>query len=101
MQFPLTSQFRQLALRPKRFAIFEACCIGIVSGLAAVFLKWGAETLASQRITFASQTHMAWTLPLIGLTGGWLAGALVEAIAPSAVGSGIPQVKTALAKGSG
>lgn len=100
MQFPFNAQFRQLALRPKRFAIFEACGIGIVSGLAAVFLKWGAEALADQRIHFASQPGMVWTLPLIGLLGGWLAGTLVERLAPSSVGSGIPQVKTALAQGS-
>ena len=100
MQFLFTAQFRQLALRPKRFAIFEACGIGVVSGLAAVFLKWGAGTLATQRIHVASAPGMVWTLPLIGLVGGWLAGTLVEKMAPSAVGSGIPQVKTALAKGS-
>lgn len=100
MQFPFNAQFRQLALRPKRFAIVEACGIGIVSGLAAVFLKWGATALATQRIEFASAPERAWTLPLLGLAGGWLAGTLVEQLAPSAVGSGIPQVKTALAKGS-
>ncbi|NEQ99872.1 MAG: CBS domain-containing protein, partial [Cyanothece sp. SIO2G6] len=87
-------------LRPKRLAIFEACGIGIVSGLAAVFLRWGSGWLATQRINVASHPNMAWTLPLIGLGGGWLVGLLVEWVAPSAAGSGIPQVKTALAKES-
>lgn len=100
MEFPFKVQLRQLALRPKRFAIVEACGIGIVSGLAAVFLKWGASALATQRIDFASASGMRWTLPILGLVGGWLAGTLVEQMAPSAVGSGIPQVKTVLAKGA-
>ena len=100
MQFPFQAQLRQIILRPKRFAIFEACGIGLVSGLAAVFLKWGASALANQRIHFASAPGMAWSLPLIGLAGGCLVGCLVERAAPSAAGSGIPQVKTALAKGT-
>ncbi len=32
--------YRQL-LQPKRFAIFQACLIGLVSALAAVLLKQG------------------------------------------------------------
>ncbi|MEB3232656.1 MAG: chloride channel protein, partial [Leptolyngbyaceae bacterium] len=100
MQFPFNAPLRQFMLRPKRLAIFEACGIGIVSGLAAVLLKWSSSWIATQRIQFASHPGMTWTLPLIGLVGGWLVGLLVERVAPSAMGSGIPQVKTALARGS-
>ncbi|NET11149.1 MAG: ClC family H(+)/Cl(-) exchange transporter [Symploca sp. SIO2B6] len=100
MQSLLKAQIRQFTLRPKQFAIVEACGIGVVSGLAAVFLKGGASWLANQRIALASHDGMVWTLPLVGLVGGWLVGLLVERVAPSAAGSGIPQVKTALAKGS-
>lgn len=40
----------------------------------------------------------AWLmLPLLGLVGGWLAGWLVQQFSPEAAGSGIPQVKAALA----
>lgn len=81
-------------LSRKRVAIFEACIIGIVSGLAAVSLKQGVEWLTLWR---TSSTVPLWvTLPTIGLVGGWLSGWLVERLAPEASGSGIPQVKAAL-----
>ncbi len=85
-------------LKPKRIAIFEACIIGLVSGLAAVLLKQGVNWLGSLRIYSTALGLPAWlVLPLIGLTGGTLAGWLVQRFAPEASGSGIPQVKAALA----
>ncbi|MBE9177814.1 chloride channel protein [Oculatella sp. LEGE 06141] len=90
-------QLRHLLLGSKRLAIFEACVIGVVSGLAAVLLKQGVGWLGGWRV-YASYAFPAWiTLPLIGLVGGFLAGWLVERLAPEAAGSGIPQVKAALA----
>ncbi|HSM83386.1 MAG TPA: chloride channel protein, partial [Nodosilinea sp.] len=81
-------------LSRKRIAILEACVIGLVSGLAAVLLKQGVESLALWR---TSSTLPLWlALPTIGLVGGWLSGVLVERWAPEASGSGIPQVKAAL-----
>jgi len=81
-------------LSRKRVAIFEACIIGVVSGLTAVSLKQGVEWLTRWR---TSSDFPLWiALPLIGLVGGWLSGWLVERLAPEASGSGIPQVKAAM-----
>ncbi|MEI2580083.1 chloride channel protein [Scytonema sp. PRP1] len=89
--------YRQI-LQPKRLAIFQACLIGLVSALAAIFLKQGVSALGGWRI---HTTHLlpAWfVLPAIGLGGGLLSGWLVEYVAPEASGSGISQVKAVLAK---
>lgn len=84
-------------LRPKRLAVFEACLIGMVSGLAAVILKEGAGWLGSLRIA-ASLKYPPWLLlPIFGAVGGFVAGFLVERLAPETGGSGVPQVKAALA----
>lgn len=92
----IPKRFHQL-LKPKRVAIFEACIIGVVSGLAAVLLKQGVGWLGTWRIQ-STETWPAWlALPLIGLVGGTIAGWLVQTLAPEAAGSGIPQVKAALA----
>ncbi|MEM7769743.1 MAG: chloride channel protein [Cyanobacteria bacterium P01_E01_bin.6] len=91
------NQLRQMSLRPKQIAIFEACVIGLVSGLAAVLLKQGAEWMENWRIAIASQPGQLWFLPLIGVIGGMVAGFLVEQLSPEARGSGIPQVKAGLA----
>ncbi|MGB3493543.1 MAG: chloride channel protein [Elainellaceae cyanobacterium] len=98
MEWPfLSKRIRQLTLRPKKLAIFEACVVGLVSGLAAVLLKQGAGWLGNWRMAIASGPDTVWFLPLIGLVGGLLAGLLVERLAPEASGSGVPQVKAALA----
>jgi len=90
-------RFRQL-LQPKRLAILEACLIGLVAGLAAVLLKQGIGWLGTWRVQTA-QLLPAWVvLPTIGLSGGLLAGFLVERVAPETSGSGIPQVKAVLAR---
>ncbi|MGL5058944.1 MAG: chloride channel protein [Microcoleus sp.] len=87
----------QLLLRPKRLAIFEACLIGLVSGLAGVLLKLGVGWLGSWRVA-TSTVIPAWLLlPTVGLLGGLLTGFLVERCAPETAGSGIPHVKAALA----
>jgi chloride channel protein, CIC family len=81
----------------KKTAIFEACVIGVVSGLAAVLLKQGVGWLGGWRVHF-SHLYPAWlVLPAIGLLGGIISGWLIERLAPEAAGSGIPQVKAALA----
>ncbi|MCL6434640.1 MAG: chloride channel protein [Leptolyngbyaceae cyanobacterium HOT.MB2.61] len=92
----LVQSFHQL-LSPKRLAILEAALIGLVAAIAAVTLKQGVYWLGSWRLreTFAVP---AWLLlPAVGLIGGFLAGFLVERTAPEASGSGVPQVKAALA----
>ncbi|MBD2728420.1 chloride channel protein [Nostoc sp. FACHB-892] len=84
--------------QPRRgLAIAEACIIGLVAALSAVLLKVGSGWLGTWRV---HTTHLlpAWlTLPAIGLVLGFVAGWLVDRLAPEASGSGIPQVKASLA----
>lgn len=90
-------QLRGLLIGSKQLAIAEACVIGLVSGLAAVLLKQGIGLVGGWRVQMSYQFAAWWVLPVFGLVGGWLAGLLVERLALEAVGSGIPQVKAALA----
>lgn len=90
------SRFRLSAISQKRLAIFEACLIGLVSGVAAVVLKQGVNWLGKWRLSAATDYPDWMVLPLVGLVGGLLAGWLIEQFAPEAAGSGIPQVKAAL-----
>jgi chloride channel protein, CIC family len=93
----LPRQFRYLLIGQKKLAIFEACVIGLVSGLAAVFLKQGIGAVGAWRVQM-SYLFPAWlVLPIVGLLGGWLSGWLIARFAPEAAGSGIPQVKAVLA----
>jgi chloride channel protein, CIC family len=102
---PIPKQFReasrviesQLLLRPKRLAIFEACLIGLISGLAGVSLKLGVGWLGSWRVATSTVIPAFILLPSVGLLGGLLTGFLVERWAPETAGSGIPHVKAALA----
>lgn len=87
-------------LRPQGLAIFEACVIGLVSGLAAVLLKQGVGALGGWRVQASLLMPVWFLLPAVGLGGGALAGWLVKRFAPEASGSGIPQVKVALARPS-
>ncbi len=93
----MNQHFRTLWQPRKGLAIAEACVIGLVAALSAVFLKVGSGWLGTWRV---HSTHIfpAWlALPVIGLTLGFVAGLLVERLAPEAFGSGIPQVKATLA----
>jgi CIC family chloride channel protein len=80
---------------PKRVAFLEAGIIGVVSGLAAVALKQSIEILTDWRL--GSPWPSWWLLPLVGLVGGFASGWLLERVSPESAGSGIPQVKAALA----
>ncbi len=83
-------------LKPKRIAILEACLIGLVAGLAGVILKYGIGWVGGWRIQISNDLPAWFALPVIGLTGGFLSGFLIEQFATEASGSGIPQVKAAL-----
>lgn len=84
-------------LTPKRLAIFEAVLIGLIAALSAVCLKQGVTWLMTWRAAM-SQVLPSWILlPLMGLVGGGLSGIIIERFAPEAAGSGVPQVKAALA----
>ena len=95
--FALPQRFRQW-LQPGRVsAIVEACLIGLVAALSAVLLKVGSGWLGAWRV-HVSLLFPAWlVLPAIGLSFGFLAGLLIEQLAPEATGSGIPHVKAVLA----
>ncbi|MBW4660809.1 MAG: chloride channel protein [Drouetiella hepatica Uher 2000/2452] len=97
MRIVLPRQLQHLRIEAKNLAIFEACVIGLVSGLAAVLLKQGIGWLGGWRVQMSFE-HPVWiVLPLMGLVGGALSGWLIERFAPEASGSGIPQVKAVLA----
>ncbi len=87
----------QATFRPQQLAVVEACIIGLLSGLAAVFLKQSVGFWGGLRLNVAT-IYPAWiVLPLIGTIGGAMAGLIIDRISPEAAGSGIPQVKVALA----
>jgi CIC family chloride channel protein len=81
-----------------RYALLEACLIGIFSALAALLLKEGVGWLGGNRLRLVNQWGTFPVLPLFGLILGALAGLLVEYSSPSAKGGGIAQVKAALAR---
>ena len=81
-----------------KYALLEACLIGLFSALAALLLKYGIGWLGGWRIKLIHLYGAHWTLPLVGLSLGVLAGWIVEKLAPAAAGGGIPQVKAALAR---
>ena len=81
-----------------RYALLQACLIGLFSAMAAVLLKEGIGWLGGWRIQMANLAGAKLVLPLVGLVLGTTAGAIVRILEPSAAGGGIPQVKAALAK---
>jgi chloride channel protein, CIC family len=93
----LTQRFR-LWLQPRKgLAIAEACIIGLVAALSAVFLRVGSGSLGTWRVQTTQTIPAFLVLPAIGLSFGFIAGWLVNRFAPEASGSGIPQVKATLA----
>ncbi|MGK7946636.1 MAG: chloride channel protein [Microcystaceae cyanobacterium] len=81
-----------------RYALIEACFIGILSAIAALILKEGVGWLGGQRIELVKQYPPWLVLPLGGLIFGWLAGWLIQTLSPTAARGGISQVKAALAR---
>ncbi|MEM9137717.1 MAG: chloride channel protein, partial [Cyanobacteria bacterium P01_F01_bin.42] len=93
----LSQRFKNF-LQPQRVAIGEACLIGLVSGLAAVLLQQGISSLGTLRLMASTHGPPWLILPAFGLVGGLAAGWLIDQLEPTANGSGIPQVKVALAR---
>ena len=81
-----------------RYALIEACLIGLLSALAAVLLKQGIGWVGGWRVQTANLVGVKIVLPLMGLVLGTLAGVVIQLLSPGAAGGGIPQVKAALAK---
>lgn len=96
LQDPTRAIASQL-LRPKRLAIFEACLIGLIAGLAGVLLKIGVGWLGTWRVAASLDIPAYLLLPTVGLIGGLITGLLIERFAPETAGSGIPNVKASLA----
>ena len=74
----------------------EAFFVGLAAGGSAVLLKFGVEWLGTLRLETANHYSLYIVLPAFGAIGGFLAGLLVDKVAPETAGSGIPQVKAAL-----
>ena len=81
-----------------RYALVEACAIGLFSGFAALLLRHGIGVVGNYRLELARDHGGMFALPLIGLVMGLLAGWALEILSPAASGGGIPQVKAALAR---
>ncbi|MGB0561643.1 MAG: chloride channel protein [Spirulinaceae cyanobacterium] len=79
------------------YALLEACLIGVVSALAALLLKQGIGSLGWLRLQSVNQFGVG-SLLVFSTVLGLLAGLLVEYGSTAAKGSGIPQVKAALAR---
>lgn len=79
-----------------RYALAEACIIGVLSAIAALFLKQGIGWVGGLRLELANRFGAGYVLPTLGLVLGILAGWLIENFEPAAAGGGIPQVKTVL-----
>src|SRR5262249_11176891 len=73
-----------------------ACVIGAVSALAVTFFIAGVAHLSDLRKYACTIAPPIVVLPLFGLIGGAICGAIVSFIAPEISGSGIPQVKAFL-----
>ena len=92
------SRFSRLLARPRRLAVFEACLIGLVSGLAAVLLGQSVGWLGAWRQHATHFIPAFLILPAIGLVAGLIAGWLAEEVAPNSSGSGMSEVKAVLAR---
>ena len=79
-----------------RYALVQACLIGIFSALAALLLKEGINFVGTYRLQMTSKWGAIYVLPLFGLILGVVAGLFVEYVSPSAAGGGVPQVKAVL-----
>ncbi len=81
-----------------RYALIEACLIGLFSAVVALLLKQGIGWVGGWRIKTANVFGAHLTLPLLGAIFGCLAGWGIELLSPAATGGGIPQVKASLAR---
>lgn len=76
--------------------VIEAGLIGLIAGLSAELLSFGVNWLGSLRMIISNVAPPVLILSALGLFGGFIAGILVEVIAPEASGSSIPQVRARL-----
>ncbi|MDY7024038.1 MAG: ClC family H(+)/Cl(-) exchange transporter, partial [Cyanobacteriota bacterium] len=88
---------RQRLFTPQKLGLLAACLIGVISAVAAIVFQVGVGVIGTWRVRFATQFPPLIVLPLFGVIGGFISGWLVERFAPESAGSGIPQVKAAIA----
>lgn len=82
---------------PRReIALLQSCFIGCSVAICAVLLRLGVGWLGAVRIHLSEQFPTFVVLPLFGLIGGAICGAIIQKVAPEITGSGIPQVKAVL-----
>jgi len=95
----LSSWLKFLRLRPvdQRYALLEACLIGVISALAALTLKEGISWLGGYRV-YAANEQGWFVLPVAGFLLGGITGVGLQWLAPEAGGGGVPQVKAVLAQ---
>lgn len=86
----------KLVKSENQIPVIEAGLIGLIAGLSAELLSFGVNWLGSLRMIISNVAPPVLILSALGLFGGFIAGILVEVIAPEASGSGIPQVRARL-----
>lgn len=79
-----------------RLSVLRASLVGLAAGGAALVLQTGIWWLGTLRVSLSSSMDPHFSLPLIGMIGGFISGLLVQVFAPTANGSGIPQVRAYL-----
>lgn len=77
--------------------LWQAAIIGIAAGGSALIFEHLVDLLGTLRVAAAMHFPMHVVLPVFGLAGGLIAGAIVQFFAPEISGSGIPQVKASIA----
>ena len=81
-----------------RYALVEACLIGLLSALAALLLQQGIGWMGGRRAEIAETFGAHLSFPIIGFVLGCSTGWMIQLLSPSAGGGGIPLVKAALAR---
>lgn len=77
--------------------LWQAAVIGVAAGGSALIFEHTVDLLGTARVEAAAKYPVYLLLPICGLVGGLISGAIVQFCAPEISGSGIPQVKAALA----
>ncbi|MEM1370252.1 MAG: ClC family H(+)/Cl(-) exchange transporter [Cyanobacteria bacterium P01_H01_bin.15] len=83
----------QRDVRSRYLPFIEAAVIGLMAGGTGFLFQQVVGWIGSIRVDLAHHSASWLTLPLMGLTCGYISGLLVVKFAPEASGSGIPRLK--------